>query len=137
MENILNLNITSSHFGTYTQRFRVSKNFKFSDIRMLTICKWDHERELFCAETIRDSKEYFHYYNHFCNLHSNKTLQEKFPENNGRKLKTARARAHLLCVSSRWTSSGLLFVLLMASGSSVTMATFRAQLKMSTNSLAA
>lgn len=34
-------------------------------------------------------------------------------------------------------SSGLLFVLLMASGSSVTMATFRAQLKMSTNSLAA
>ena len=51
---------------------------------MLTICKWDYERELFsCAETIRDSKEYFHYYNHFCNLHTNKHCREKCPENTG------------------------------------------------------
>lgn len=50
---------------------------------MLTICKRNYERELFSrAETIRDSREYFHYYNHFCNRHSNKHCREKFPENN-------------------------------------------------------
>ena len=26
--------------------------------------------------------EYFHYYSHFCNRHSNKHCREKFPENN-------------------------------------------------------
>ena len=51
-----------------------------------------------------------------------------------------RERGPICCVCrgpGGMQSSGLLFVLLMASGSSVTMATFRAQLKMSTNSLAA
>lgn len=50
---------------------------------MLTIGKRDYERELFSrAETVRDSREYFHYYSHFCNRHSNKHCREKFPENN-------------------------------------------------------
>lgn len=88
---------------------------------MLTVCKSDYERELFsCAETIRDFKEYFHYYNHFCNLHSNKHCREKFPENNEMQAEDSESKegpsALFVAVPVGVQSSGLLFVLLMASG---------------------